>query len=292
MTTTDTTAASSSNEPDSQSMSSPGKSTTGNSNSNSNSSGSNVQGHRTPARSNYAAPHTPIASAKRPRASMDKTAGLASPTASNSSGGGGKDKVSLPPSTPLILEGGDEGGDDGAEVEPATPQTPRHTLDRSQMSPMHPPRPLVIKEELNEDHEDEQGSWVGRQVGTLFSPMLNLLHKEAENEHEHDHELDHEHEHEHLVNVADASGTSPCTEDDTDLNKPPLSDSTSLATSQETISHDDAEDDNDNYNDHELDHDNDTDRPGDDDDVLVDDDGSSQGSLDDDEFNPYVFIKS
>lgn len=303
MTTTDAASSNANNEASSQSMSSPGMATasTGNNGSGSgsasgSSAGSGGNGHRTPARSNYAAPHTPIASAKRPRASMDKTAGLASPTASNSSNSASKDKVSLPPSTPLILEGGDEVGDDGAaEEEPATPQTPKQTLDRSQMSPMHPPRPLVIKEELNEDHEDEQGSWVGRQVGTLFSPMLNLLHKDAED--------DHEHQHDHLVNVNvsvkhNKAPSLPCTEDDTDLNKPPLSDSTSLATSQETVSHDDAEDDNDNdnYNDNEqdqeLDNDNDTDRPGDDDDVLVDDDGSSQGSLDEDEFNPYVFIKS
>jgi len=192
---------------------------------------------------------------------MDKTAGLASPSGVGT--GSGKDKVSLPCNTPLILEGGED-----PEAEPGTPQTPRHPLDRSQMSPMHPPRPLVIKEELNEDHEEESGSWVGRQVGTLFSPMLNLLHKD-----DHDHERDH-HDRNHNEDSQEP------VEDDADLSKPPHSDSTSLATSQETISHDEAEDDDD------------LNQQGEEDDVLVEDDGSSQGSLDEDEFNPYVFIKS
>lgn len=204
-------------------------------------------------------------------------------------GGGsgmGREKVSLPlpSSTPLIMEGGEEQDPEveveiDADAEPGTPQTPRQPLDRSQMSPMHPPRPLVIKEELNEDHEEESGSWVGRQVGTLFSPMLNLLHKE-DHDQEHEHDQGHESDDKVLQVPVDV-------EEDTDLGKPPHSDSTSLATSQETISHDEAEDnDNDDDDEEELN------RQGEGDDVLVEDDGSSQGSLDEDEFNPYVFIKS
>ncbi len=234
-------------------------------------SNSSVNAHRTPARSNYAAPHTPIASAKRPRASMDKTAGLVSPTGTSTSKDNDKDKVSLLPNTPLIVEGGEE---------PGTPQTPKQTLDRSQMSPMHPPRPLVIKEELNEDHEDESGSWVGRQVGTLFSPMLNLLHKDDAEQAQHL-----QHEHEHHDKALTHEHQEPV-EDDADLGKPPHSDSTSLATSPETTSHDEAEEDDNDNDEDELNH------QGDSGDVLVEDDGSSQGSLDEDEFNPYVFIKS
>ena len=225
-------------------------------------------GSRTAARNNYAAPHTPIASAKRPRASMDKNQNqtLMSP------GGGGKEKVSIPPSTPLITE-------DSEYHEPSTPQTPVSKLDRSQMSPMHPPRPLVIKEEVNEDLEEDSSNWVGRKVkvGTIFSPMLNLVHKEHEEaETEAEAQLDRDLEH------------APGPDGEADLSKPPHSDSTSLATAQETISHDEAEDEEE-----ELDHEGPDDEEEEEEEPLVEDDGSSQGSLDDeDEFNPYAFIKS
>lgn len=196
---------------------------------------------------------------------MDKNQNMMSPA------GSGKEGMSLPSSTPLITE-------DNEYTEPSTPQTPVDKLDRSQMSPMHPPRPLVIKEEVNEELEEDSGSWVGRQVETIFSPMLNLLHKDDD-----DDDDDKEDEH-----GRDKPTLGP--EDGVDLPKPPLSDSTSLVTSQESsVSHEEEE---------ELERDRD-DQGGEDeedeheDNVLVEDDGSSQGSLDDeDEFNPYAFIKS
>lgn len=194
--------------------------------------------------------------------------------------GGQKGTINLP-NTPLILEDHEEenGGYGEEEEVPQTPLTGKGsvTVDRSQMSPMHPPRPLVIKEEdkpqslpLGEDKDDESGSWVGRQVGTLFSPMLNLLGtKEGE-----------ENEQENGAEVR---------EEEQDPTKPvaAASDSTSHTTSQTTsTSHGEVEDDvgevEGNVEEAELEEE----------DELVEDDGSSQGSLEEDEFNPYVFIKS
>jgi hypothetical protein len=213
--------------------------------------------NKTPYRNNnYAAPHTPIASVKRPRSSMDKS-GLPS-------------TLSIPPNPPM---------EDGEEDFPKTPVVSKQHLDRSHLSPMHPARPLVIKEE---EEETDSGSWVGRQVDALFSPMLNFLSGEE--------------------------GEEPV---DGDIVKPPASDSTSHTTSQETetTSHDEGDEEEEQGQEdqevaEEIDHDHDLgefhqteeaveqDHQEEEDNVLVDDDGSSQGSLAEDEFNPYVFIKS
>lgn len=180
-------------------------------------------------RNNYAEPHTPIASAKRPR-SMDKS--MMSP---------GGQKAGLP-TTPLIPM--DE------EDPTKTPIAAKEQIDRSQMSPMHPPRPLVIHE------EEENADAVGRKVDALFSPVLNFLDKEGEEE----------------LAAADAA------------TKPAAAESASKATSH-TDEEDAEEAESQEY------HDSKEDVEGEDD-HLVDDDGSSQESYDDDEFNPYVFIKS
>lgn len=143
---------------------------------------------------------------------------------------------------------------------PQTPVGSRGTLDRSQMSPMHPPRPLVIKEEEHEEQEDESGSWVGRQVGSLFSPMLNLLEKEGEEGEE----------------AAEEGAAEPSTEEPGDVPEPQPEEP-----DEPQARHEDEEEES-GYSQGEKDEE----------DVLVDDDGSSQDSLDEDEFNPYVFIKS
>eukprot|EP00339_Tiarina_fusa_P014513 CAMPEP_0117014132 /NCGR_PEP_ID=MMETSP0472-20121206/11523_1 /TAXON_ID=693140 ORGANISM="Tiarina fusus, Strain LIS" /NCGR_SAMPLE_ID=MMETSP0472 /ASSEMBLY_ACC=CAM_ASM_000603 /LENGTH=424 /DNA_ID=CAMNT_0004717617 /DNA_START=220 /DNA_END=1494 /DNA_ORIENTATION=+ len=201
--------------------------------------------NRTPARNNYAAPHTPIASAKRPRSSADKS--MMSP---------GGHKAGLP-STPLIPPPMEEGEEDATK----TPVATKETIDRSQMSPMHPPRPLVIHEH-EEEEEGDSGSWVGRKVDALFSPMLNFLGGDEGED-----------------------GGEPV---DEGVAKPAPSDTTSHATSQETTSHEEGDDEEEEakpeYQDEaEQEEEN----------VLVDDDGSSQGTLEEeDEFNPYVFIKS
>lgn len=106
------------------------------------------QGSTTPIRSqqqaqqnnnNYAAPHTPIASVKRPRSSLEPKR----PPSSNKN----------PTSPPLSRNSG--------------------TPAAAAMSPMHPPRPAV--EEPHQGGEEESSSWVGRQVDALFSPVLNFL---------------------------------------------------------------------------------------------------------------------
>lgn len=115
---------------------------------------------RTPARNNYAMPHTPIASAKRPRSSMDKTGMINSNLGATTPG--------LPVS-PLAA---------GEEC-PQTPEPTSQTLDRdSQLSPMHPARPTARPEE--EDAADSEGP--SKLVDVIFSPMLKLLGGEDEDE--------------------------------------------------------------------------------------------------------------
>jgi CTD small phosphatase-like protein 2 len=113
--------------------------------------------------------------------------------------------------------------------------------DRSQMSPMHPPRPLVINEEEGDEGAD------GKVESKLFSPML------------------------HMQKDGEEGDGEPAE----DIKAPVLDDH-----------QDEDTDDNDEYDDDPTD-------DKDDDDKLVGDDESSQGSYDEeDEFNPYVFIKS
>ena len=224
---------------------------------------SNQQTMTTPNRTarignNYAAPHTPIASAKRPRSSSEKS--MMSP-------GGNKPGL---PSTPLVPPTMEEADDDTK-----APVATKETLDRSQMSPMHPPRPLVIHE--NEEEEDaDSGSWVGRKVDALFSPMLNFL---GSNEGE------------------EGEGQDP-TEDQGA--KPPASDAAAgLVAAREASNKGNLDGgDEDGKEEEEQEEGEDSDSPEEkegrvEDDDLVEDDASSQGTLDEeDEFNPYVFIKS
>lgn len=183
---------------------------------------------RTP-RNNYAEPHTPIASAKRPR-SMDKS--MMSPAG---------EKPGLP-TTPLIPM------DESTEDPTKTPVAHKETLDRSQMSPMHPPRPLVVHEEGGEEENADSDSWVGRKTDALFSPLLSFLGKEGE-----------------------TAEDAPATKEDVPA---PAEEETEEPEEQEpSVGHkeEDVEESEDEH--------------------LVEDDGSSQES-EDDEFNPYVFIKS
>lgn len=229
---------------------------------------------RTPARNNYAAPHTPIASAKRPRSSLDKTNTLLSP--------GGR----LPTPTPLDEE--------NVVLDDHIPETPRATsdttLDRTQLSPMHPARPMVIHEEPRKEDaanaageevvDGEGGSWVGRKVDALFSPMLNLLSGKDDDE--------------------DDEGARTVDKDiideDVDAIKPPASESTQT-TSQETLDDDEDEEQPVDEAAALVEQRQKQQEEEDEDDVLVEDDHShssqgSEGEEDEDEFNPYAFIKS
>mmetsp|Transcript_11855 Transcript_11855/g.16608 ORF Transcript_11855/g.16608 Transcript_11855/m.16608 type:complete len:433 (-) Transcript_11855:585-1883(-) len=104
---------------------------------------------KTPPRNNYAAPHTPIASAKRPRSSATSAK---TPTTSK------------------------------------TPAAMKTTVtDNTPMSPMHPPRPVTrddletVSEQVTDDSSPSNSSttsnssWVGRKVDALFSPVLSFL---------------------------------------------------------------------------------------------------------------------
>jgi len=107
---------------------------------------------RTPARSNYALPHTPIASAKRPRSSM-QIVGI--------------------PATPLTPASSKTSG--SAATSTTTTTTAVTNLDRGQLSPMHPARPLVIQEEICEEGEVVEGGTSSKIVDAIFSPMLKFL---------------------------------------------------------------------------------------------------------------------
>lgn len=210
---------------------------------------------RTPARHNYANTNTPIASAKRPRSSMDMSA------LKNRMG-----TVASIPSTPLGKFGTDDDDLDapqtpvssmvttpvvGGNVDVATPvaSKPMATLDRAQLSPMHPARSTVRSEE---EESSDRVEGATSMVDAIFSPMLKLLGAGEEGEDEDEMEraelevvVEHERresEDRHPTNNEDGAAEIP----------------------QEDA-------------------------------VIVEtDDGSSQGSEaeDEEEFNPYAFIKS
>eukprot|EP00529_Nitzschia_sp_RCC80_P022816 CAMPEP_0113497720 /NCGR_PEP_ID=MMETSP0014_2-20120614/30777_1 /TAXON_ID=2857 /ORGANISM="Nitzschia sp." /LENGTH=485 /DNA_ID=CAMNT_0000391671 /DNA_START=361 /DNA_END=1818 /DNA_ORIENTATION=- /assembly_acc=CAM_ASM_000159 len=252
---------------------------------------------RTPMRNNYAAPHTPIASAKRPRSSMNNA--MLSPA-----GGAGQSRGL--PDTPLNEEEAvvhpledniyhNSGSSltynspDGAGVDiddvPETPGTAsaRETLDRTQLSPLHPAKPRVkvtqkSKEDLKKisvdddddgpvddgpgDDGDESSGYQG-----IFSPVLNLLKTNS------DDEEDGEGGKTNHTGTTSQETLSEEEEKDFDGEK----DVAELEEEEE-----EAEEESESYD------------PADD--VLVEDDHSSQGSgedeEDEDEFNPYAFIKS
>jgi len=194
---------------------------------------------RTPARHNYANMNTPIASAKRPRSSMDKSA-LKNPlgTASNTPStplGKYNDESADAPQTPTPVEAGGVG----------TPVVSGSTatLDRAQLSPMHPARSTVRSEEEGTSDRVEGAT---NMVDAIFSPVLNFLGGgEGEDEAE-------------------------------------------RAELEVVAEHDEreVEDHRPNNNEAEVPQDNAV--------VVETDDASSQGSEieDEEEFNPYAFIKS
>ncbi|VEU42911.1 unnamed protein product [Pseudo-nitzschia multistriata] len=130
---------------------------------------------RNPARHNYANTHTPIASAKRPRSSMDKsalknrTAGLSVPSTplgkfgSADANGNGNDRADAPltPVPSMVTT---------QSVSSPVASTPR-AMDRANLSPMHPARPTIRSEE--EDSDRVEGAT--NMVDAIFSPMLKLL---------------------------------------------------------------------------------------------------------------------
>eukprot|EP00535_Pseudo-nitzschia_heimii_P009075 CAMPEP_0197191936 /NCGR_PEP_ID=MMETSP1423-20130617/24272_1 /TAXON_ID=476441 /ORGANISM="Pseudo-nitzschia heimii, Strain UNC1101" /LENGTH=436 /DNA_ID=CAMNT_0042644729 /DNA_START=95 /DNA_END=1405 /DNA_ORIENTATION=+ len=229
------------------------------------SSASGATPSRTPARNNYAMPHTPIASAKRPRSSMDKSAmvrnhlGAAAgiPT-SPLVNGSSNDEA---PQTPVPTE--------SSKFVVATPVGTTTTMDRTQLSPMHPARPTARPEEeaaeITDGIEGDQGP--SKLVDVIFSPMLKFLNASEEEETERS-ELE----------VLAENDSSSILKD--------------LESSHKTVSHEDELEENARNNEDAV-----ADVPQDEqeDAVIVEaDDGSSQGSDidEEEEFNPYAFIKS
>lgn len=137
--------------------------------------GRNSSSTHTPVRHNYAASHTPIASAKRPRQPINR------PISSN-------DGESPAVSTPSVSK--------------SNTFTPSATVrqQEQQMSPMHPPRPVPVdahgvtvpryntvststetsspnstNSSSSASSLGSSSSWVGRKVDAIFSPVLNFL---------------------------------------------------------------------------------------------------------------------
>jgi len=138
----------------------------------------------TPSNNNYAAPHTPIASAKRPRATANRSSlsGISERNYSQSSLSG----TSTPVRRFKMAEGGSE-----SELS---------SIGNEQMSPMHPVKPVVdhsreptcvnalesnLDDEIDNDGsaESSKSSWVG-----IFSPVLNFLKSNEEDDEEEEEE--------------------------------------------------------------------------------------------------------
>lgn len=187
-----------------------------------------------------------------------------------------------------------------ADEVPETPGTAaaRESLDRAQLSPLHPAKPRVNvvhkdtqaepakSDGTDEDASDGASGWVGRQVEQIFSPMLNFLSGSDEDEaHE-------EHSNEDVNAASIKVPDGEVEEGDEEDGKQLPSDSTihTGTTSQETLSEEEEKEEVNTGGDV-------VDEVEPLDDVLVEDDGSSQGSGeggedDEDEFNPYAFIAS
>lgn len=130
------------------------------------------------AKSNYAAPNTPIASAKRPRnqKSAAKTPHTASKTIhEHSQSNHGIDEDSTHSSTVMTpIRKYKVTSPNSASNEPSM----IHNLHQP-MSPMHPVKPVTKREEEEQIETEKVGKW-----SKMFSPVLKLLHKNDEKEEE------------------------------------------------------------------------------------------------------------
>lgn len=138
----------------------------------------------TPSSNNYAAPHTPIASAKRPRHPGSRSSLNHSNSGSQLNGISERSRAESSinatgtPARRLKIAEGVDGISDIAVHDHG---------GRNQMSPMHPPKPVIdhsrdpisvdtLESKLDDDIDKEggaessNGSWVG-----IFSPVLNFL---------------------------------------------------------------------------------------------------------------------
>lgn len=112
----------------------------------------------TPARNNYSNVQSPIASAKRPRSSLERPG-----TTAGSTNGSATPNIMATPSKPT---------NSGTMLSPALASA------SLAMSPMHPPRAVHRDDEdvvVEGDDNADSASWVGRKVDALFSPVLSFL---------------------------------------------------------------------------------------------------------------------
>eukprot|EP00522_Entomoneis_paludosa_P007111 CAMPEP_0172446976 /NCGR_PEP_ID=MMETSP1065-20121228/6389_1 /TAXON_ID=265537 /ORGANISM="Amphiprora paludosa, Strain CCMP125" /LENGTH=402 /DNA_ID=CAMNT_0013198165 /DNA_START=107 /DNA_END=1315 /DNA_ORIENTATION=+ len=187
---------------------------------------------KTPPRNNYANPHTPIASIKRPRSSLERT--------------GSTRMQQQQMASPGLVHKGASSQNDSVPPSPMPSRGSRRD-EAGALSPMHPPK--AVQRDANDHVEEDDTSWVGRKVDALFSPVLSFLSQQEE---------------ESTQTEADA------VKDNMDNNTTPTSSESSSSPSHGTVSAEDEEDE------------------------------VSCGSLqpmeedhgDDDEFNPWQYIKS
>jgi len=181
---------------------------------------------------------------------------------------------------------------------PSTPVGTIAHLDRAQLSPMHPARPPLRGEDeeateieiANSDSVVENGT-SSKLVDVIFSPMLKFLGADGAEGEEENAQVDHE------ALMAETAN------DEARILSNANHGSNELSSTHKTVSHEDDEHganenqqhDNNNINEDVVVEDMPHDEQNQDDAVIVEaDDGSSQGSEvdDEEEFNPYAFIKS
>lgn len=201
----------------------------------------------TPARNhNYACVNSPIASAKRPRSSLER------PVMSGNRPTNNVDTTTTPNTTTTPAKATPNAS---TLLSPAMAGT---TLQAG-MSPMHPPRPFHRDEEdadvvLEGDENADSASWVGRKVDALFSPVLSFLSAAKD---------------EDAAAVTDEDATM---EEPTKCEKSSDDDTTPTAT---TLACKDSSEEED-FEENDL--------------QNLEEDPSS--SFEEEEFNPYLFIKS
>jgi len=150
----------------------------------------------TPSNSNYAAPHTPIASAKRPRPPGSRSSVNHSHSSSQLNGISERSHAQLSVNgtgTPVRRIKIAEGSDANSGEERSYVEGGRSSAGIEQMSPMHPPKPVVdhsrepisvgvVESNVDDDNNNDgsadssKGRW-----GSIFSPVLNYLKNNEEN---------------------------------------------------------------------------------------------------------------
>lgn len=243
----------------------------------------------TPSSNNYAAPHTPIASAKRPRHPGSRSSLNQSNSGSQLNGISerGRAETSInATSTPVrrlkIAEDGEAVSGGGR-----SDQRGRSLAGESQMSPMHPPKPVIdhsrdpisvgapegilddgVDQEGGAGAESSNGSWVG-----IFSPVLNFLKSNEDSPDEKIDEPSSKPFDAHVENGVDGDGDvtmADHAESATDHEDQPTYTHQPQTGVEPSSSLDDSIDDN----------------------SCGDEQHHDDEDLDEEEFNPYLFIKS